>query len=48
MSSNTGHVLAIYISGDKLAKYNCLNAEERERRLGSDCLEMVKKMFPVS
>lgn len=47
MSSNTGHILAIYVFGDKLDKYNNLHHEEREARLGNDCLDMIKKIFPV-
>ncbi|XP_067947954.1 lysine-specific histone demethylase 2-like isoform X2 [Watersipora subatra] len=46
MSSNTGHVLTIYVADEKLAKYTSLNHAEREAALSDACLEMVRKIFP--
>jgi len=48
MSSNTGHVLAIYVYGKKLDMYNSLSEEEREAKLGSECIKVIKTIFPVS
>lgn len=47
MSSNNGHVLAMYVTGERLEKYKDLDKDQRDAKLGAACLEAIKKMFPV-